>query len=81
MWKVDPEKPGIRIEGPLLTFECREGCKFRARHIHGARYSQRLSREFPYFEVSFNGTKTLDFSLLRDKMSKPVTWLIFSWRF
>ncbi|CAH3137407.1 unnamed protein product, partial [Porites lobata] len=46
------KKPGIRIEGPLLTFECREGCKFRARHIHGARYSQRLSREFPYFEVT-----------------------------
>ena len=81
MWKVDPEKPGIRIEGPLLTFECRERCASSDWHFHGARYFQRFSREFPYFEVSFDGIKTKDFSLLRDKMTKPVTWLIFSWRF
>ena len=48
--------PGIRVEGPLLTFECRKagkGCKPSRRHYHGARYGQPFSLEFPHFEVSF----------------------------
>ena len=49
-WKLHP---GIRMEGPLLTFECRKRCKPSGRHYHGARYGQPFSLEFPHFEVSF----------------------------
>ena len=52
-WKLHP---GIRMEGPLLTFKCRKagkGCKASRRHYHGARYGQPFSLEFPHFEVSF----------------------------
>ena len=46
--------PGIRMEGPLLTFECRKRCKPSGRHWHGARYTQQFTEEFSHFEVSFS---------------------------
>lgn len=56
-WKSAPE---IRIEGPLLTFDCTKSDherKLLCHDHHGARYGQHISPEFPYFEVSFDNSK------------------------
>ena len=52
MWKVDPD---IEVDVSQLTCECRRQCAEPDTYCqHGARYHNKLSPEFPHFEVSSN---------------------------